>query len=466
MAFQPAHERAPLTWSNIKQAFNTTVIVAALGYFVDLFDIALYAAVRIESLQSLGYTTENEIFSHGIAIYNWGMVGMIIGGFLWGILSDKFGRLKVLFGSILLYSLGTLANAFVWDANSYIICRFLTSIGLAGELGAAITLVSESLPPHLRGIGTSIVAAVGLSGSAFAVLVGRMFDWQTSYIIGGVMGLLLLAGRFKMMESIMFQTQARTLDGVSRGNVRMLFAWSRFPRYARCVLIGTPIYFITGVLFTFSPELSATLGLSGVNAGPSVLLGTIGLSIGDLGAGVLSQVLKSRKKAIAVCLSLSLISMVIYLTVRGLNPFIIYMLCFALGVSAGFWAVLVTVAAEQFGTNLRGTVATTVPNLVRGSAIIATVVFSVLKNYVSLTNAALIVGLTCLGISFLALLMMEETYGKDLNFLELDTDSTFKQNSTSTASIEESDVSQATHVLNTASGVSGAAAHSIRSLDE
>lgn len=419
MAFSPAHERAPLTWSNIQAACNMTVIVAALGYFVDLFDIALYAAVRVESLSALGYTSEDEIFSHGIAIYNWGMVGMIIGGFLWGVLADKFGRLKVLFGSILLYSLGTLANAFVWDVNSYIICRFITSIGLAGELGAAITLVAESLPPRLRGIGTSIVAAVGLSGSAFAVLVGGLFRWQTSYIIGGVMGLLLLAGRFKMMESIMFQTQARTLDGVSRGNLKMLFASSRLPRYLRCVLIGTPIYFITGVLFTFSPELSSTLGLSGVNAGPAVLLGTIGLSVGDLWAGVLSQMLSSRKKAIAVSLGLSFASMVVYLTVHGIHPYVVYLLCFTLGVSAGFWAVLVTVAAEQFGTNLRATVATTVPNLVRGSAVIATIAFSILKNYVSLSQAALIVGLTCVGISFLALVMMEETFGKDLNFLEL-----------------------------------------------
>lgn len=460
MAFKPAHERAPLTWSNIRQALNMTVIVAALGYFVDLFDIALYAAVRVESLHSLGYTTEDEIFSQGIAIYNWGMVGMIIGGFLWGILADKFGRLKVLFGSILLYSLGTLANAFVWDANSYIICRFITSIGLAGELGAAITLVSESLPPHLRGIGTSIVAAVGLSGSAFAVLVGRIFSWQSSYIIGGVMGLLLLAGRFKMMESIMFQTQSRSLDGVSRGNVKMLLAMSRFPRYLRCVLIGTPIYFITGVLFTFSPELSATLGLNGVNAGPSVLLGTIGLSVGDLGAGVLSQLLRSRKKAIGISLCLALFSMVIYLTVRGMNPLMVYLLCFALGVSAGFWAVLVTVAAEQFGTNLRGTVATTVPNLVRGSAVIATLVFSTLKNYVSLSQAALIVGLTCVGISFLALLMMEETYGKDLNFLELDTEpnSEFKQNLASTASTDLSDTSQEARALTPASSDDGGAA--------
>lgn len=424
MGSQRTNERAPLTWSNIKQATNLTVIVAALGYFVDLFDIALYGVVRIESLQALGYTNREEMFSHGIAIFNWGMVGMIIGGFLWGILSDKFGRLKVLFGSILLYSVGTFANAFVWNAESYIVCRFITSIGLAGELGAAITLVSESLPPHLRGIGTSIVAAIGLSGSVFAVIVGRTFDWQTSYMIGGGMGILLLAARFRMIESVMFASQARQRANVVRGSVRMLFARTRFFRYIRCVLIGTPIYFITGVLFTFSPELSSALGLDGIDAGPAIVLGTMGLSIGDLAAGIYSQVFQSRKKAIALSLATAFVSMVIYLTVRGMSPIVVYLLCLALGMSAGYWAVLVTVAAEQFGTNLRGTVATTVPNLVRGSAVIATLAFSYLKSYVTLPQAALIVGLCCIAISASALIMMEETYGKDLDFLEVDDDST------------------------------------------
>ena len=419
MAASSSHDK--VTWSEVRQSLNLTVWVAALGYFVDLFDIALFGVVRVQSLKDLGYTDPQAIFSHGLSIFNWGMVGMIIGGFLWGILSDKFGRLSVLFGSILLYSIGTLANAFVWDANSYLLCRFITSIGLAGELGAAITLVSESLPPRLRGIGTTVVAGVGLSGSIAAVIVGRLFDWKTSYIIGGVMGLVLLAARFKMMESIMYQTQSQQKDRIDRGNVAMLLRRDRFIRYLRCILLGTPIYFITGVLFTFSTELSRELGIgSGVDAGMAILFGTIGLSVGDFGSGILSQLFKSRKRSIGLSLLIALASMVIYLTAKGMSPRMVYLLCFALGSAAGYWAVLVTVAAEQFGTNLRGTVATTVPNLVRGSAVIATLAFSSLRNHMSLPNAALVVGLVCLGLSFFALFFMEETFGKDLNFIEVD----------------------------------------------
>lgn len=402
---------------------NFTVIVAALGYFVDLFDISLFGVVRVESLNALGITDPQEVFDKGIAIYNWGMVGMIIGGFLWGVLADKFGRLSVLFGSILIYSLGTIANAFVWDADSYAICRFVTSIGLAGELGAAITLVSESLPPELRGVGTTIVAGLGLSGSVAAVIVGNIFSWKTTYLIGGSMGLILLVSRFKMLESAMYQASSRErIDyRIKRGYVRMLFKQQRLWRYIRCIALGLPIYFVTGILFTFSTELSRDLGIAeGVDAGPAILFGTIGLSIGDFLAGLLSQYFQSRKKAVAICLAIAFVSTAIYLTAKGMTPLTIYMLCFFLGMTAGYWAVLITVAAEQFGTNLRGTVATTVPNLVRGSAVLATILFSYLKGHMTLSNSALVVGTACFAIAFLSLYFMEETYGRDLQFEEID----------------------------------------------
>lgn len=423
-----AATKTKITLADLRETLNITVVVAALGYFVDLFDIALFGIVRVSSLKDLGYTEPADLLSHGVSIYNWGMVGMMMGGLLWGILADKFGRLSVLFGSIILYSLGTIANAFVWDAQSYAICRFVIGIGLAGELGAAITLVSESLPTRLRGIGTTIVAGIGLSGSVAAALIGQYFHWQTTYIIGGAMGLLLLATRFKMMESKMFEKQTTAHAKIQRGNVLMLLKRERFFRYLRCILVGSPIYFITGILFTFSPELTAGLGITGaVSAGTAILCGTIGLSLGDFSSGVISHLLKSRRKSILISLTVACASMFYYLTVRDISPTAIYAICFLLGLAAGYWAVLVTVAAEQFGTNIRGTVATTVPNFVRGSAVFATLAFSNLKNVMTLPNAALVVGSVCFALAFISLYLMEETFSKDLNFVEIDEDGGAKE---------------------------------------
>ena len=408
-----------ITLADLKETMNLTVIVAALGYFVDLFDITLFGILRVASLKDLGYTNPADILTHGLSIYNWGMVGMMVGGLLWGVLADKFGRLSVLFGSIILYSLGTIANAFVWDAQSYAICRFITSIGLAGELGAAITLVSESLPTRLRGIGTTFVAGVGLSGAVAAALVGGYFSWKTTYIIGGCMGLALLVMRFKMRESAMFSLQAPST--VKRGNLLLLAKPERIFRYLRCIMVGMPIYFITGILFTFSPELTKGLVIDGtVSAGTAILCGTIGLSLGDFLSGILSHLLKSRKKAIGFSLTLAFVSMLYYLLNNSFSADMIYVICFALGLAAGYWAVLVTVAAEQFGTNIRATVATSVPNFVRGSAVLATLGFAYLKSYMTLSQAALAVGLVCFGLAFIALFLMEETFSKDLDFVEVD----------------------------------------------
>lgn len=408
-----------ITFADVRQSLNLTVWVAALGYFVDIFDIALFGVVRIASLKDIGYTDPQEILQHGLTIYNWGMVGMMIGGLFWGVLADKFGRLSVMFGSILLYSLGTLANAYVGDVFQYSFCRFITGIGLAGELGAAITLVSESLPTRLRGIGTTVVAGLGLLGSVAAAIVGQKMHWQHAYLLGGGMGLVLLVTRFQVRESLMFVSHGKT--AVSRGNVMMLMKGSRAKKYLWCVLAGMPIYFITGILFTFSPELTRELGVQGtVTAGISILFGTVGLSLGDFISGILSQALKSRKKSIGISLAVAFATMLVYLGKEGLTPMAVYLLCFAVGTAAGYWAVLVTVSAEQFGTNIRGTVATTVPNFVRGSAILSTIAFTVLKEHMALPHAALLIGVVNFGLAAFALWRMEETFSKDLDYVEAD----------------------------------------------
>lgn len=405
-----------LKLSEIRSVLKFPVIVAGLGYFVDMFDITLFGVVRVQSLKDIGITDPAELLSQGVHLYNLQMLGMMCGGILWGILGDKRGRLSVLFGSILLYSIGNILNAFVTDPTQYAICRFVTGFGLAGELGAAITLVAESLDKESRGIGTTLVATMGLSGCIAAAYFGQHVTWQTAYIVGGVMGLLLLATRFKMFESSSFEHLKSS--SVVRGSFQMLFHRKRFWKYLACIMTGVPIYFVTGVLMTFAPELTQGLGIQGVTAGNALLYGTIGLTIGDMLSGLLSQVLRQRKLAVSLCIVGAMITAGIYLFVGGLTADAVYILCFILGTFSGYWAVLVTIAAEQFGTNLRATVATTVPNFVRGSAALTTTLFLTGKQYFTTREAALAVGALCFIGALLAVKSLQETFNKDLNFIE------------------------------------------------
>lgn len=409
---------AKSSFSQFLSAINLTVLVAGLGYFVDMFDITLFGVVRVSSLKDLGITDPQDILRSGVLLYNAQMIGMMIGGLLWGVWADKRGRLSVMFGSIILYSLGNIANSFVWDVNSYAICRFITGIGLAGELGAAITLVAESLPKETRGYGTTIVATLGLLGSVTAAYFGQHIPWKSAYILGGVMGLLLLVTRFRVFESGMFEKTQN--NKVERGDLRMLFKKGRFLKYLKCIFMGIPVYFITGVLFTFSPELTQSLDVQGtVSAGNALLWGSVGLAMGDFVSGMLSQVLKSRNKAITVCLVVAFALILAYLNLRGLTADDIYLICFFLGSAAGYWAVLVTVSAEQFGTNIRGTVATTVPNFVRGAAALVVSLFLYLKtNFMTADKAALTVGGLFFALALVAIWTLPETYGKDLDYIE------------------------------------------------
>jgi putative MFS transporter len=354
--------------SRLKRILTPTVIIAALGYFVDLFDITLFGVVRVASVKSLGVPPE-EMINVGIRLYNWQMGGMLIGGLLWGIIGDKKGRHIVLYSSILMYSLANILNAFVTTVGQYELLRFLAGIGLAGELGAAVTMVSESLSKEDRGYATTLVATLGMLGSLCAALVGKYFQWDHAYLIGGGLGLLLLAARFKSFDSDMFKALQK--KKIVRGNIRLLFNPQRALRYISSVAVGVPIYFITAILLTLAPEVTAGLNLTGaVTAADALIYGSVGLAIGDLMSGLTSQWLKSRKKAVAIFLLIALVSTLAYTQADGASPQFIYFLCFMLGSAAGYWAVLVTIAAEQFGTDIRSTVATSVPNFVRGSGMI------------------------------------------------------------------------------------------------
>jgi len=412
----------PRTGATLRHIFSLPVIVAALGYFVDIYDLVLFSIVRVPSLRSLGISGK-ELTDYGVELLNMQMAGMLIGGILWGILGDRRGRLKIMFGSIFLYSAANIANGLISSIPAYYALRFIAGIGLAGELGAGITLVSEVLHRSIRGYGTMLVASVGVSGAILANVVANAYDWRHAFIIGGVLGLLLLITRISVAESGMFRSMEEKA-AVRRGNFLVLFTEKgRFFRYLNSVLIGVPIWFVVAVLITFAPEFAKALGTTGpVTAGNAVMFCYLGLVFGDLSSGLLSQVLQSRKRVVLFYLLLTIGAIALYFLQGSRSAEFFYGVCLVLGFSIGYWAIFVTVAAEQFGTNLRATVATTVPNFVRGMVVPITMLFQFFRvhfgEHLGLQGSALTVGGICLIVAFIALASLEETFHKDLDYFE------------------------------------------------
>ncbi|MHA8092098.1 MFS transporter [Aquirufa regiilacus] len=392
------------------------IAVAALGYFVDVYDLILFSVVRNPSLKSLGLQG-GELLNQGLNLMNVQMGGMLIGGILWGIYGDKKGRKSVLFGSILLYSLANALNGLVTDLNTYAILRFIAGIGLAGELGAGITLVNETLPPSKRGIGTLIIAGVGAAGAVFApIIAGLSSDpewWRSCYFIGGGMGLALLLLRLGTFESSMYSHMD---SGVQKGNFFQLFSsGERFKKYLYCILMGLPIWYIIGILVFSAPEI-----LKGkVNAGDAIMYCYLGLAIGDFASGALSQWLKSRGKAVLTYLFIAVVLCVYYLFgITEVSTAQAKLLITLLGFFGGYWAVFLTYSSEQFGTNVRMTVTTTVPNFVRGALIPISLLFKFLIPSVGLIHAAAYVGILCFALSIFAVSQLKETFGKSLDYTE------------------------------------------------
>lgn len=407
------------TFSSI---FTITVLVAALGYFVDIYDLLLFNIVRVDSLTEMGLSVA-QVKTQGEFIISIQMLGLLIGGIIWGIMGDKKGRLSVLFGSIILYSLANIANGFVQTPNQYALTRFIAGIGLAGELGAGITLVTELVNKEKRGLSTSLVAGIGLLGAVAAFFVSQSFNWRMCYFIGGGLGFCLLILRISVFESGMF-TQTK-LSGVSRGNFFMFFTRKkRFKKYVCAILIGLPTWYVIGLLIAFSNNFAKEFGITEtVLPKVSTMVAYAFISISDLLAGFVSQWLKSRKKALYIFYILTIISIIFFFNQQNGTAAGMYIICAALGFATGFWAIFVTMAAEQFGTNLRATAATTVPNMVRGSVPLIFLVFKWLQTVFAATphpyvTAAWVTGVIVMAIAIIAAYFTEETFGKDLNYTE------------------------------------------------
>jgi MFS family permease len=407
---------------NLLKLFSLPVVIAALGYFVDIYDLLLFGIVRVPSLNDMGIDPDTV----GVSILNWQMIGLLLGGILWGVLGDKRGRLTVLFGSIIMYSLANIACGFLPNidfmdkGDAYIILRFIAGIGLAGELGAGITLVSESLPKELRAIGTSIVAGFGLFGAVVANFTVEIAnDWTVAYWIGGGMGVCLLLLRVGVMESGIYK-EIKSNKSVKKGNFLSFFTkWNRFVKYLKCIGIGIPTWFCIGILAMLGNQFGTALKLNKeVDPGNAIMWAYIGISAGDFASGFISHWLKSRKKAIFWMMIFTLIGVVFMLFYPYKTIETYYFYCVWLGLGTGYWAMFVTVGAEQFGTNIRSTAATTIPNMVRGTVVLMTLFFANLKPSFGVILAGSIVGIIAFSIGIYSTLTIEETHDKELDFLE------------------------------------------------
>ncbi|MEY3946161.1 MAG: hypothetical protein RJB03_867 [Bacteroidota bacterium] len=408
--------------NNLRSHFlSLAVIVAALGYFVDIYDLLLFTIVREPSLRGINIG-DTEMLAASTHIINYQMIGLLIGGILWGVMGDKRGRLSVLFGSILLYSVANFVTGYVQTVDQYAWLRFIAGIGLAGELGAGITLVSEIMPKKNRGVVTSFVAGVGLFGAVFAFLIYKLTnDWRLCYKIGGVLGIFLLVLRIKVSESPIFKgVESRQ---ISRGNMLMFFNDARrFRKYILAILIGLPTWFVIGILLNLSNRFATELyGENAIDSGASIMFGYIGIALGDITVGFVSQYFQSRKKALYIFYAMTFIGAVFFFSPFNNSDTSMYAVSFYLGFSTGFWAIFVTMGAEHFGTNIRATAATTIPNMVRGALPLMNLLF---KDYLqgtlgwSLMNSAMTTGLIVMAISVMALIFTEETFHKDLDFVE------------------------------------------------
>lgn len=400
-----------------KELLRIPVLVAALGYMVDMYDLFLFSIIRVPSLRSLNLTDDG-IMKGGMLLLNLQMAGLLVGGIVWGIMGDKKGRLSVLFGSILIYSLANIANGFVTSFTAYAVLRFIAGFGLAGELGAGITLVTEILPAKIRGYGATLVATMGVFGAMLAYFVSWIFNWRFSFFIGGGLGLLLMTTQIRVFESGVF-TKLKSKN-IKRGDIKMLFNnKKRFVKYITSIIIGMPIWFVTGILITFSPEIAKAMGLiEPVDAGRAVLFAFAGQVAGNIISGTLSNYLQSRKKVIFLFMLMSFVFAISFLLWPIKHATLFYVFSALLGFSSGYWTLFITVAAELFGSNLRATVATTVPNFVRGTVIPLTSIFLLVQAGTNTITSALIVGVGCYILAIIALFFLEETFKKDINFIE------------------------------------------------
>ena len=400
----------PFSW----KTYLPIILVAGLGFLVDVYDVLLFAILRVPSLKDLGVSSASTL-EVGVGLLNAQMVGLILGGIVWGVIGDRKGRKAALVGSILCYSVASILNSFITDVSQYGVLRFVTGFGLAGEVGAAMTIAAEVTPARYRTYGTAAVSLMGVFGSVLASAVGSAIQWRTAYFIAGVAGLALLCIRIKMNETALFEKAKAKSEGIAREGLLLLARPKKLLKILRCVLVALPLFFVFGVLVTFAPEIMPNSAEAAVLVAKIAAFYSIGEALGEAVCGVTSQLLKSRKKAILLFQVCALILTV--LTIRSTTD-VYVLLCLPLGFFVGYWAIAITTTAEQFGTNVRSTVTTVVPNLMRACHIPINLLFSALVKAHGTSTAVIALAVGSYLLAFISLFLMEETFARDLDFLE------------------------------------------------
>ena len=400
--------------TSLRPLLSKAVILGSLGFFVDSFDLALFQIVRVESLRDLGFDTSEETLNHGVNLLNAQMIGLFIGGFLWGFLGDRFSRVKALLFSVLTYSLACIANAFVVDIPGYLACRLIAGIGMAGELGPSVTLITESLPKALRGYGTVIISAFGTLGFVVAGSIANILPWREMYILGGALGLLIMILRFDLKETRTFKNATKIAHKGSL--ILFLNSKKRFLRFLQCVTLGLPTWFANAIMLTFCYEIGLHKGLK-LSPETAVIVCIPCAVLGDAVLGALSQYLKTRRKVMLYGLSIGIIILSLGLFL-SFNEIMYYTFLCALFLCVNFWAIFITTTAEQFGTNIRATATTLAPNFVRGGIVIVSLAFKELTNFVTPTLSAAIVGFTIYIIALLSVIFLKESSEFNLDYTE------------------------------------------------
>lgn len=394
------------------------LIVSALGYFVDVYDIILFSAVRVPSLRDIGIA-EEQITSVALQLINIQIIGMVIGGIVWGLLGDRRGRQSVLFGSILLYSIATFANAFVTSLPAYAALRFIAGFGLAGELGAGITLVSELMSREKRGYGTTLIVVAGALGGVAGGLVGAALHWKTAYLLGGLGGFILLFLRLQVSESQLFISVKKDTKLLKGSLSLFLRSPTMLFKYIKCLCVGLPFWIFVGLFLALAPEIGKAMGIAvPITAPKTIMFYNAGLVVGECISGLLSQWWRTRKKVVQLYLSVCLVLIVSFLCQTQMSESTFYGFTLLFGLSSGFWVLFILIASEQFGTNMRATVTTSLPNFVRAVVLPSAIGLSYLEVKLGILSAFSGIVIGSLIVALIAVHFLKETYGIDLNFIE------------------------------------------------
>jgi MFS transporter, putative metabolite:H+ symporter len=389
----------------------SSLFLIGCGYFIDIFDLVLFSTLRISSFEELKITDPTY---WTVVFFNLQMTGILVGGIFWGKMADIKGRSWSFMGTILVFSIANIINGLTSSLTVYGICRFIAGFGLAGEMGSGIALICEKVPDEKRSLYLGFVSSLGCIGAVLSGWLGDIVYWRYLFIGSGFAGILLTLLRKNLLEPDLFRKTA-TLN-IPRGQWKTLFqSPPDLIRFILLIFLGIPMWYIIGILWSFSTEMTSTIGLNIFTSGQAILWGYVGVWMGDMLMPFVSQFLKSRIFTIQICLIMMLLG-VIYLFQFQPHSLLSFQLTHIfLGFTIGYWAVYATLCGESFGTNIRALTSTSLPSLIRFSSIPMMIIYQYGRDENEL-NIALGMGLTVLCISMITTYFIKDTFQKDIDF--------------------------------------------------